>query len=76
MSENASGLEETPHDINPDRGPRYRCKNGSCVYLKPRTIIKESERKTQYLCPGCKRALNIDWHDTPATETNGGPSNV
>jgi len=50
-------------NINPDRGPRYRCKNGSCELLKPRTVIKETERKTQYLCPGCNRALNIDWHD-------------
>lgn len=59
-------------DINPVRGPRYRYKNGSCEYLKPRTIVKESERKTQYCCPGCNRALNIDWHDDQELVTDGG----
>ena len=43
-------------------GPAYRCKNGSCDAMKPRTLVVESERKTQYQCPECRRALNIDWH--------------
>lgn len=56
-------MSDTEHDINPDRGPRFPCKNGSCDYLKPKTVVYDSERKTLYRCPGCSRALHVDWKE-------------
>jgi len=45
------------------QGPAYRCRNGDCEYLKPTTTVHESERKTVYRCPGCRRGLHIDWKE-------------
>ena len=44
-----------------ERGPAYRCKNGDCDLIEPRTVVEETERKTTYRCPECKRILNINW---------------
>ena len=56
-------------DINPDRGPKFRCKNGDCVLIKPKSVVKETERKTLYRCPECSHILHVDWHDGEADET-------
>ena len=47
----------------PDGPALWKCKNGACIAMKPRTEVRETERKTTYRCPECKRALHIDWHD-------------
>lgn len=50
-------------DADLPEGPAYRCRNGSCDLIKPRTTVHESERKTTYRCPGCSRSLGVNWHE-------------
>ena len=50
-------------DLDIPQGPAlWRCKNAGCMAYKPRTEVIETERKTAYLCPECKRALHVDWN--------------
>ena len=46
-----------------ERGMAFRCRNGDCDLMEPRTTVHESERKTLYRCPGCSRVLHADWKD-------------
>jgi predicted Zn-dependent protease len=45
------------------RGPSYRCKNGDCELMHPKTTVHESDRKKLFRCPGCRQVLHIDWSD-------------
>jgi len=56
MSDNSS-------DGTDRSGPSFQCRNGSCVLIEPRTTVHESERKTLYRCPECRRVLHADWND-------------
>jgi len=50
-------------ELDLPQGPAlWRCKNGGCMAYKPRTEVTETERKTTYRCPECKRALHVDWN--------------
>ena len=60
-----------PHadDLDLPEGPAlWECKNGDCIAMKPRTVVEETERKTVYRCPECKRGLHVDWNEQAATE--------
>ena len=53
-------------ELDLPQGPAlWRCKNGDCMAYKPRTEVTETERKTTYRCPECKRALHVDWNPEP-----------
>ena len=52
----------------PEGPALWRCRNGGCIAMKPRTEVTETERKTIYRCPECKRGLHIDWHDEQAAD--------